>query len=351
MKLNELSIEIIKTCPNKCLFCSSKSTPESKEILNLETIKKIVTDAKTLGAKSIHLSGGEPFMHPEILEIAEFTKSLGLALNIYTSGITIEQSKYSYLNREALRNLKLIGVDKLIFDVQAASSELYNTLMGTTGQFKNLLKSIEQSNKLGFWTEFHYIPTKLNEADFENVLKLALSSGAKGVSVLRFVNQGRGRENQKVLEMSMEELIAFRDYAKSLMSKYKSINIRVGHPMLLDNKVTHMCTAGVGKLVVTFDGLVYPCESFKWVRGLFYQNDFEEGYFEPESVHDFSLESIYTQSWFLVKLRKEIDTFKGRREKLPNEIFMPLSNESIACQKISHFERKLYKKEDCLFCE
>lgn len=76
--LKEISFEIIRRCPNNCLHCSSYSTDKCTEIIPVELFKKVVKGAKRLGAQTISFSGGEPFLHPDIVEMIDFVHSLGL---------------------------------------------------------------------------------------------------------------------------------------------------------------------------------------------------------------------------------------------------------------------------------
>lgn len=74
MNLNEITIEVTQQCPNRCIYCSSLSDLEKTERLDLETICKVVDDAKELGAKSVSLSGGEPFLREDIVEIVKYSQ-------------------------------------------------------------------------------------------------------------------------------------------------------------------------------------------------------------------------------------------------------------------------------------
>ena len=85
--LREVSIEILSKCPNYCVYCSSLSDEQCSEMLEYEKFVSIVNDAVSLGASIICLSGGEPFLHPQIADMVAFTSSLGLQTYIYTSGI------------------------------------------------------------------------------------------------------------------------------------------------------------------------------------------------------------------------------------------------------------------------
>lgn len=69
--LYDVSLEILKKCLNNCLHCSSNSCHNSKTILGLDTIKQIIDDIIFIGAKRLCLSGGEPFLHPDIVEMIE----------------------------------------------------------------------------------------------------------------------------------------------------------------------------------------------------------------------------------------------------------------------------------------
>ena len=82
--LKEISFEIIRRCPNNCLHCSSYSTDKCTEIIPVELFKKVVKGAKRLGAQTISFSGGEPFLHPDIVEMIDFVHSLGQFTRNYT---------------------------------------------------------------------------------------------------------------------------------------------------------------------------------------------------------------------------------------------------------------------------
>ena len=75
MTLHEITIEVTQRCPNRCIYCSSLSDATKTQYLDYETICRVVDDAKSLGAKSVSLSGGEPFLHSDIVKIAEYIKT------------------------------------------------------------------------------------------------------------------------------------------------------------------------------------------------------------------------------------------------------------------------------------
>ena len=95
--LKEISIEIIRKCPNNCLHCSSFSNKNCSEIIPYELFKKVVSGAKNLGLKTVCFSGGEPFLHPDIIEMIEYVYDIGLDSYVYSSGI--------YMDKDDIQNL------------------------------------------------------------------------------------------------------------------------------------------------------------------------------------------------------------------------------------------------------
>lgn len=117
--LKEISFEIIRRCPNNCLHCSSYSTDKCTEIIPVELFKKVVKGAKRLGAQTISFSGGEPFLHPDIVEMIDFVHSLGL--NSYLTAIVLKVSvnefdyiKNSYLKIKAANSVLKSRMDKML---------------------------------------------------------------------------------------------------------------------------------------------------------------------------------------------------------------------------------------------
>lgn len=236
------------------------------------------------GIEEISISGGEPFLHKDLLKIIKLCKSYDIKTNLYTSGIVLNRLKeieidyevltynerfiieemkkqqFSFIDKNILKELKEIGLDKLVFDFQASDCDKYNFLMGTKGNMANVLHSIINAKSVGLYTEIHFIPMRVNYKDIEDILELCEIGEIDKVSILKFVPQGRGKENQSDLQLSIDELRTFCENVDNLRSKYK-INIRMGIP--LTNESDHLCTAGCDKFAIRYDGVVLPCVAFK----------------------------------------------------------------------------------------
>lgn len=295
--LNEVSIEVIRKCPNNCVHCSSMSDANCREILAYDRFVSVVSDAATLGAKTICLSGGEPFLHPKIVDMIEFVKSLGLASYIYTSGVIYDaQKKRSSLDNEVLNSIAG-KVTKLIFNIEAGTAKTYDLIMGTNGCFEKMKQSLKLANDLAILTEAHFVPMKLNVHEVEKTIELCEEFSVSKISFLRLVLHGRAQQNEHRIALAIDEFLQLQAQLNCLQRSSK-INIRIGVP--LSSEVTcHKCEAANGKLNIKYDGKVFPCEVFKNNRISQRLNGLE-----PESIYEKSLMSIYNDSQYLQLVRK-----------------------------------------------
>ena len=295
--LEEISIEIIRMCPNNCIHCSSLSDECCTEVLDYDHFISVVQDAKKLGAKTICLSGGEPFLHDKIVDMIEFVSSLDLHIFVYTSGIILgENGKKAPLDKNILKIISK-KVTKLIFNIEAAKPDTYDKIMGTTGCFEIMKQSINCANNLSIRTEAHFVPMKLNIGETYDVIDLCKDLKISELSFLRLVLQGRALLNKSEIYLSDKELAEY----KLLLNKIKEqseLPIRIGIPFTADLS-SHRCKAAKGKLSIRYDGFVFPCEVFK-------NSNISHGLngLNPENMHNMSLRDIYDGSSYLQWVRK-----------------------------------------------
>lgn len=300
--LSEISIEILQRCPNRCIYCSSHSNPQATHLIPFEIIKNVIDDAKSLGCKTVCLSGGEPFLHPHILNIISYIAKLQLTCYVYTSGIYMKDEVYSSLPNEYIEAIRGM-VDKVIFNVEADSSTLYDKIMGTdVGGFDMMKKSINDCVSSGLVVETHVVPMQVNFKHLKSIFEMCYQLGVSKVSILRLVLQGRSLENLSLVKLTGEDSWEVTKLIKALKEAYKG-KVRIGLPYS-DSNCRIYCKAASDKINVRYDGNVYPCEVFK--------DDLLNAKLgcEPDNIWKDSFCNIYQNSPYLNVVRKSIDAFK-----------------------------------------
>ena len=300
--LSDISIEILQRCPNRCIYCSSHSNPQATHIIPFEIIKNIIDDAKSLGCKTVCLSGGEPFLHPQILDIISYIAKQQLICYVYTSGIYMKDEVYSSLPNEYIEAIRGM-VDKVIFNVEADSSDLYDQIMGTdVGGFDMMKKSINDCVSSGLVVETHVVPMQVNFKHLKSIFEMCYQLGVSKVSILRLVLQGRALENLSLVKLSGKDNREVTKLIKALNELYKG-KVRIGLPYS-DSYCRIYCKAASDKINVRYDGNVYPCEVFK--------DDLLNAKLgcEPDNVWKDSFYDIYKSSPYLNVVRRRIEAFK-----------------------------------------
>ena len=304
--LYEVTIEVLQRCPNKCIYCSSWSSKDKMEAMSFDIIRGIVDDAYELGAKLINLSGGEPLLRADIIDIIDYIKSKGMTIRLYTSGIHYEQG-YQSIPFDLLKSIKG-KVDSLIFNYETSSPELYAQIMGTVPENLSLLeKTIRCAIDLGITVETHLVPMKSNFRQIPRTLERVYSLGVSKVSLLRFVPQGRSVQNIEATALSDDEKEALKELMEKLSMQYGE-NLRLGKPNR--SKRFSTCRTGTIRMAVRYDGYVFPCGAFKDGMMMF------KGV-TPDNIMDKRLKEIYQGSDYFKIIRTELEHYYEEEVKEP----------------------------------
>ena len=93
--LSTLWVQVTGTwCNLQCVHCINSSGPTDPWLksLDTETVKRHLMEAEALGVKEIYFTGGEPFLHQDILEL--LACSLRVApTTVLTNGTRITDTK------------------------------------------------------------------------------------------------------------------------------------------------------------------------------------------------------------------------------------------------------------------
>jgi glycosyltransferase involved in cell wall biosynthesis/MoaA/NifB/PqqE/SkfB family radical SAM enzyme len=122
-----VQIDPTNRCNNDCVACWCRSPllldkalpPEKRsQTLPFEIIRDLIDDVVAMETKEIYIAGGgEPFCHPNILEIIEYIKKSGLICNINTN--------FTLVDREVAEFLAQMRVEYMTVSVWAGTAETY----------------------------------------------------------------------------------------------------------------------------------------------------------------------------------------------------------------------------------
>jgi MoaA/NifB/PqqE/SkfB family radical SAM enzyme len=91
--LSTLWVQVTGTwCNLQCTHCLNSSGPTGPWLKSLETVtvKRYILEAESLGVKEVYFTGGEPFLHKDILELLTFSLSVA-PTTVLTNGTRINE--------------------------------------------------------------------------------------------------------------------------------------------------------------------------------------------------------------------------------------------------------------------
>lgn len=117
-------IEITKECNCTCAICFSVSSPGAGGQRTPDDVVALARRLKQRGVCAVMLSGGEPTLHPNLLEIVSRIRALGMDVTLASNGLRLGRD-------EALaRNLRRAGLTHLHLQMDTLRSDVCRTIRG-----------------------------------------------------------------------------------------------------------------------------------------------------------------------------------------------------------------------------
>ena len=130
--LQEFFCLLTKQCNSNCEFCIERKV-HTGGFMSKENFISSVNFAKEHGLCNFFLHGGEPTMHPDIVDFARIAKNAGLTVKMFTNGKKVEvlrqldgivdEFKISYRGSESMQFIQSKWKTKLALEVLVTETE------------------------------------------------------------------------------------------------------------------------------------------------------------------------------------------------------------------------------------
>ncbi len=107
-RLYNLVAELTYRCPLRCVYCSNPTDyRNTREGLDGAAWGRVFEQAAALGALHVGLTGGEPTLHPDLVEIVTSAARADLYTHLVTAGTTLDTEALAALRDAGLRSVQL----------------------------------------------------------------------------------------------------------------------------------------------------------------------------------------------------------------------------------------------------
>ena len=158
-------------CNLACGYCCAQSSPQAaKRRLEPGTAREVLAEFRTLGGREVFLTGGEPFMHPELRDLVAAAD--GLDCTVLTNAMIFSRGR----RREMLESLDRSVTLQISLD--SATPELHDQQRGA-GSWAKALDGIGVARSLGFRVR---VAATLYDEDIDGVAALHRRLDEEGIA-------------------------------------------------------------------------------------------------------------------------------------------------------------------------
>ncbi len=263
------------TCNFACDHCLTSSDPKAERGLSFDTIARLIREMSELGVRWLVITGGEPLVREDLLDIVELAKTKGLAVHLSTNGSLVER----YQDRLARARLDsvLTSVDGL--------EETNDRFRRHPGAFKQAFRTLELFQEMGVRSRLvNTVAHPRNLHELDELGDRIRASGATAWRIALALPSGRvkGEDRFYLSDDQIRWVLEFIRNQRARFPVYLSEQAGYLGPWALQvRSAPFMCWDGLRHFAILPTGDVVG-------SGVVFEDAFSEG-----NVHNRSLKEIW----------------------------------------------------------
>jgi radical SAM protein with 4Fe4S-binding SPASM domain len=252
--------DVTYACNLRCPHCLTDSGPGRDGTLDTEEAFRVVDTLAASKVLYLSLTGGEPFLRRDILELLARIADTGMRVDVATNGFL--------LPARIIKGLRELPVFQVQVSVDGIGAN-HDRFRGRAGAFEKACHTLRRLKDEGLSTSISTTVTGQNVDRLSELIDLAVSLGCSAFKAIPFIPAGRGQRNRRELcldrqgSLKMSRTLAerSRELAGRISISTESTFLFLLDPPAGDEAADGpmVCSAGQDELSVGADGTVYPC--------------------------------------------------------------------------------------------
>jgi len=195
----EAKFNITYRCNNNCRHCWLRipsNSPEKQKELSLEEIKGIVDEARKLGCRRWYISGGEPMLRPDFIEIFDYIIKNCASYLLSTNGTLITPKIAQLMKKRGAKMVSLYG----------ATAKVHDHITRRPGSFEAATRGLSYLKEANVGFTVQITPMRDNYHQFDKMIDLAKSLSPRwkiGASWFYLSACGDSVRNQEIIRQRL----------------------------------------------------------------------------------------------------------------------------------------------------
>ncbi len=197
-------------CNLRCVHCYADAGSRRSGELSTQEAMEFIDDLASIQVPVLLLSGGEPLMRKDIIDLIIHAKSKGMHVSLSTNGTLIDG--------ETAEKLAEAGVDYVGVSIDGVE-ETNDRFRGLRGAFRKAMEGLENAASAGILTGIRFTVTKFNLKDVPEVIDLIVENEVPRFCLYHLVPSGRAdfsidinlKERRELMEFLFRKSLELRD--------------------------------------------------------------------------------------------------------------------------------------------
>lgn len=259
--------ELTYRCNEICVHCYNPGAAHEKgEVparstseLSTEEAKNLLDELVKLGVFRLTLSGGEPTLRRDFVELLAYARRLGFQVVIYTNGLKIGQQK--------LEQITQLFPSAVEISIYSANPNEHDAVTRVPGSFERSMDTIGFLRKNGVSTVFKTSLTSQTINNWESTLDLGERNSDKVILSTMIAPGVDGKKSPLNTAAEFRQLVILAATPGSPIFVGGSSDNWGRNTVPASSQKP--CGAGHGSIAITPEGKIYPCISFPMEIGDF----------------------------------------------------------------------------------
>lgn len=265
-EIDYLRVSVTDKCNLRCIYCMDEkdnSFLKNDEKLTDDEIYRIVKESSKLGIKKVRITGGEPLVRPDLVNLVSKINSIPGIEEIYltTNGILLADM----IDELAVNGLKGVNIS-----LDSLNEERFNKLT-RLGKLNKALEAIDKAIALGIKVKLNTVI--VNDINKDEIIDFVNLTKEKEIDV-RFIElmpigiaiNYKGATNEDVLKVISENYSDYEEVVRSKSGgpasyiKLKNAKGKIGFISAISNCFCEECN----RIRLTPEGFLKQCLHFDY---------------------------------------------------------------------------------------
>jgi len=258
--------ETTAACNLECVHCRrlDVSSTLSKDDLDTDQAKAMISEIAAFARPILVLSGGEPLMRGDVFLLARRAAALELPVALATNGTMIDDAMAGQIAAS--------GIRRVAISFDGADAATHDSFRRQERSFAAALAGLRRLRARSVAVQINTTVTRHNEASLDAIYQMALREGAEALHLFMLVPVGCGLEIAEDQTLSAERYEAVLNWlydvsqdgkiqTKATCAPHYVRIMRQRSPQsaIRNPQFSKGCLAGSGVCFVAHTGEVYPC--------------------------------------------------------------------------------------------